>query len=438
MKVSIFGLGYVGAVSAGCLCRLGHEVVGVDPIDAKREKITSGQSPVIEPELEELISEAVGAGRLRVTQDVREAICGTEVSLICVGTPSRRDGSINLDYVSRVCKQIGEALRDHQGYHAVAVRSTMLPGAAEASAIAELESASGRKVGEDFGFCVNPEFLREGSAVKDFMNPPKTVIGAFDKRSATTVSQLYDRIEAPLFVTAIPVAAAVKYVDNAFHALKVVFGNEIGLFCKSLGIDSHQVMDVVCADRKLNISPAYLMPGFAFGGSCLPKDLRAILDYSRQGALSLPLLSSLLPSNDLHIRRFVDDVVAERKKTVGVLGLAFKPGTDDLRESPIVTVVEMLIGKGFDLRIYDKNVSLASLVGANREYILNEIPHISSLICTDLNQVVDHGEILIVANRDDLFADALRRRAGDKVVFDLARQFSPEDPVGARYLGICW
>ncbi len=438
MKISVFGLGYVGAVSAGCFCKLGHEVIGVDVLEVKRQKIAAGESPVIEPEIDELIATAHKQGQLTATDDVAAAILGSDVSLVCVGTPSRRDGSLNLDYVQRVCEQIGAALKDHKGYHVVTIRSTMLPGAAEDVAIPALERASGGRVGKDFGFCVNPEFLREGSAVKDFFGPPKTVIGTRDTRSGELVAKLYADIDAPLFITEIPVAAAIKYADNMFHAMKVVFGNEVGTFCRSLGIDSHKVMDIVCADTKLNISPVYLKPGFAFGGSCLPKDLRAVLDRARRSAISLPMLSSLLPSNELHVRRFVDEIVGRGKKKVGVLGLAFKAGTDDLRESPIVTVVEALIGKGYDLQIFDRNVALAAMVGANKQYIMDEIPHISSLLRDDINQVIDDSEIVVIANSDPGFRDALLARGHDKIVFDLVRLFSPEQPAGCDYNGICW
>lgn len=438
MKLGIFGLGYVGAVSAGCFCKLGHEVIGVDVQAVKREKIMEGRSPVIEPGLDEIVSDAVKAGRLRVTADVEEAVLGTDVSMICVGTPSRRDGSLNLGYVRRVCEQIGSALRNHDGYHVVTIRSTMLPGAAEEVAIATLEETSRRKSGKDFGFCVNPEFLREGSAVADFFSPPKTVIGADDEKSAQVLVQLYEKIDASIFVTSLPVAAAIKYAANAFHALKVVFGNEIGVLCRSVGIDSHQVMEVFCADTKLNISPVYLKPGFAFGGSCLPKDLRALLDLTRRTNVRLPMLESLLPSNEAHIRRLVDEVLEYGKKRIGVLGLAFKAGTDDLRESPIVNVVEALIGKGYDLRIYDRNVSLAAIVGANRDYILNEIPHISSLLANDPQAVVAHADIVILANADSDFRRLMQEQGQDKIVFDLVRLFSNDEPVGRHYNGICW
>jgi GDP-mannose 6-dehydrogenase len=438
MKVAIFGLGYVGAVSAGCLCRLGHGVIGVDLVPIKREKIAQGLSPVVEPQLGELIAEAVDKKQLTVTGDADTAVADADVCLICVGTPSRPDGSLNLDYVARVCRQIGEALPARSERCVVAIRSTMLPGAAEATAIPALEEASGMRADHDFGFCLNPEFLREGSAVADFMSPPKTVIGSRDERSAKTVAALYQGIEAPLFLTPLDVAALVKYVDNAFHALKVTFANEIGTLCKRAGVDSHAVMEIVCADRKLNISPAYLMPGFAFGGSCLPKDLRALLDRARQESLAVPVLSSMLPSNELHIRRVVDEVISHGKRPVGVLGIAFKPQTDDLRESPIVAVIEALIGKGFELRLFDRNVSLAAVIGANRDYILNEIPHISSLMHTDPFDVVDRSEIVIVASKDPEFKAVLRSRGSEKIVIDLARQFTPQTPCGAPYIGICW
>ena len=435
MKISVLGLGYTGAVSSACFCELGHDVIGVEVVQAKREKIARGESPVIEDKLDDLIARAVEAGTLQVTESVREAVHGSDVSIVCVGTPSLRDGGLNLEHVERVCTEVGEALHGRDDYHVVVVRSTMLPGAAEHIVLPTLERASGRRAGVDFGFCVNPEFLREGSAVDDFFHPPRTVIGAIDERSGAVGAALYQGIDSPLIITSLAVAAMVKYADNAFHALKVVFGNEIGALCKTLGIDSHQVLEIFCKDEKLNISSAYLTPGFAFGGSCLPKDLKALLDLAQRQSVHLPMLSTVLPSNELHVRRFVDEVMACGRRPVAVLGLAFKGGTDDTRGSPIVSVVETLIGKGFQLKIYDHNISHAAPVGAGMP---NEIAHISSLLSQSVEEAIADAEIVIVSNRDDEFARALREKGADKIIFDLVRQFSPDDAPGAEYYGICW
>lgn len=438
MDISVFGLGYVGAVSIGCLAKLGHRVLGVDPIEAKVQSILDGKAPVIEADLEALIQSGIQQQQIQATQSVNEAIQKSDLSLICVGTPSRRDGSLNMDYVTRVCTQIGEAIAKKDSFHTVAIRSTVIPGFAEEYGLRALEKASGKKNGLDFGFGVNPEFLREGTAVADFFEPPFTVVGANEAKVAEVISSIYTGIEAPVITLDINTASMVKYTCNAFHALKIAFANEIGSLCRILDVDSHKVMDVVCQDTKLNISRAYLKPGFAFGGSCLPKDLRAILDTARQHALQVPTLGALLDSNDLLVRRFVDEVVQLGKRKIAVLGLAFKEGTDDLRESPLVTVVESLLGKGHSIQIYDRNVSLAKLVGANKKYIEHEIPHISSMLTQDLDGAISDCEVAIIGNRDESFRAALEQHGKHCHVFDLVRLFDNDQPAGASYQGIAW
>jgi GDP-mannose 6-dehydrogenase len=349
----------VGAVSAGCLANDGHEVVGVDPVSTKVDLINRGQSPIVEKDVGEIIAATVHAGRLRATSDPIEAVRDTQLSFVCVGTPSQPNGNLDLRYIRRICEQIGEGLKNKEAYHTVVIRSTILPGTMRKIVIPTLEEFSGKKATVDFGVCNNPEFLREGSAVKDFRCPPMTVIGEVDQASGNALASLYKHIEAPLIRTDLESAEMVKYVNNSWHALKIGFANEIGNVCKSLGIDAHEVMKVFCQDRKLNISPAYLLPGFAFGGSCLPKDLRALSYQAKTHDLSLPILTSILPSNEMQIARGLQFIVERGHTRVGILGFSFKAATDDLRESPLIEVIERLIGKGYDLRIYDKNVNLA-------------------------------------------------------------------------------
>ncbi len=436
MKISIFGLGYVGCVSAACFARTGHDVIGVDVNPRKQEILTSGRSPVVERDLDAIIAESVANGRLRGAKSAVDAVASSDVSLICVGTPSRPNASLNLDYVARVCEEIGEALRAKKTHHIVCVRSTMVPGSTESVVVPSLEKGLGGKLPERVAVAVNPEFLREGTAVYDFFNPPKTVVGADTDATAQTIVDLYGDIEAPVIKTAVKTAEMVKYADNVFHAVKISFANEIGAICKAVGIDSHEVMNIFTQDRKLNISPAYLKPGFAFGGSCLPKDVRALVHAGRSRDLDLPLLMSLLSSNDAQIERAAAMILKQGKKRLGFLGLSFKPGTDDLRESPLVRLVETCIGKGYDIRIYDESVSLARLVGANKTYIETEIPHISRLLSTDLGAVVDFAEVLVVGHRSDEFAGAAKAATG-KTIIDLARLFA-EVPGGSSYLGINW
>ena len=421
MRVSVFGLGYVGTVSAGCLASDGHEVIGVDPVPTKVDLINRGQSPIIETDIGEIIASAAKAGRLRATGDPAQAIRETVLSFVCVGTPSQANGNLDLRYIRRICEQIGEALKNKTVRHTVVIRSTILPGTMHKIVIPTLEEFSGKKAGVEFGVCNNPEFLREGSAVKDFRSPPKTVIGELDKASGDMLTKLYEKLEAPLIRTDLETAEMVKYVDNSWHALKIGFANEIGNLCKSFGIDAHAVMNIFCQDRKLNISPAYLLPGFAFGGSCLPKDLRALSYQAKMHDLELPILSAVLPSNEMQVARGAKLVVDSGNSRVGVLGFSFKAGTDDLRESPVIEVIERLIGKGYDLRIYDRNVSMAALVGANRDFILNRIPHISRLMVSSIDAVLAHAKTIVIGNNDPEFSQIQTKLREDQVLVDLVR-----------------
>ena len=435
MRIGVFGLGYVGTVSAACLARE-HEVIGVDPNRLKVELVNSAKSPIVEKDLDALIVGAVEAGRLKATTSAREAVLHTELSLVCVGTPSRANGSLDLQYLERVCREIGEALADAAEFHTVVIRSTVLPGTMRTLVIPTIESASGKKAGEGFGVCSNPEFLREGSAVYDYDNPPKTVIGEHDKASGEKLRGLYAKLDAPLVVTDIAAAEMVKYVDNVWHALKVDFANEIGNICKALEIDGHRVMDIFCKDAKLNLSPYYLKPGFAFGGSCLPKDVRALTYCAKTLDLDLPVLGSLLRSNDLQVERGIEMVMRAPGRKVGVLGFSFKAGTDDLRESPIVRLVEHLIGKGYDLKLYDRNVSLARLTGANKAYIDEHVPHLAKLMVESVDELIRHANTIVVGNAAPEFADALKKTRPDQVVIDLVRIV--KGVTDGAYQGICW
>lgn len=437
MKISIFGMGYVGAVSAACLAENGHTIVGVDPNPVKVDLINSGASPIVEAGLEALLREGVAEGRISATADAEHAVQNTDVSFICVGTPSESNGSLNLAYVERVCEDIGSALASKTDFHVVVARSTMLPGSMRDVVIPTLESSSGKRVGVDFGVCNNPEFLREGTAIYDYRHPPKTVIGETDERSGQVLIGLYEELDAALLRTDIETAEMVKYTDNVWHALKVGFANEIGNLCKAVGIDGHEVMDIFCQDTKLNLSPYYMKPGFAFGGSCLPKDVKALNYKARALDIELPIIGHILRSNQMQVDKGFDMVSEHGNKQVSVLGFSFKAGTDDLRESPIVELIERLIGKGYDLKIYDKNVSLARLTGANKDYILNIIPHISNLMVDTLDEAIAHGQTIVVGNNADEFRALLAKVPAGKVVVDLVRIEDSRSEHG-RYDGICW
>jgi GDP-mannose 6-dehydrogenase len=430
-------LGYVGAVSAGCFANEGHHVLGVDPIQTKVSLINQGQCPIIEADIGEIIASAVDSGRLRATDDATKAIQETELSFVCVGTPSQANGNLDLSYIRRICEQIGHALRNKNARHTVVIRSTIIAGSMRKIVIPILEEFSGKKASVDFGVCHNPEFLREGSAVKDFYSPPKTVIGQLDLDSGDLLAGLYGKLDAPLIRTDLETAEMVKYIDNSWHALKIGFANEIGNLCKSYSIDAHKAMEIFCTDEKLNISTAYLVPGFAFGGSCLPKDLRALAYQAKMHDLELPIISSILPSNEMQITKGVRLIMDKGYKRIGVLGFSFKAGTDDLRESPMIEVIERLIGKGYDLRIYDKNVNIAKLVGANRDFILNRIPHISRLMVGGIEAVLDHAQTVVVGNKDPDFQALPLRLRGEQTLVDFVR-ISDRRRDNARYDGICW
>ena len=437
MKISVLGLGYVGAVSAACLARDGHEVIGVDPERTKVDLINAGKTPIIENEVGPIIATQVAAGKLRATTELAHAVRHTDLSLVCVGTPSLPNGGIDLKYVRRVCEEIGQTLAAHQGAPVIVMRSTMLPGTMREVVIPTLEKFSGKRAGEEFGVCINPEFLREGTAVHDYDHPPKTVIGEMNRASGDLLASLYAAMPGPMIRSDIETAEMVKYADNAWHALKVGFANEIGNLCKGVGVDAHRVMDIFCQDRKLNLSPYYLKPGFAFGGSCLPKDVRALLYKAKQLDLNLPILSSVLPSNQLQIERGLQTVIEKGGRKIGILGFSFKAGTDDLRESPMVELAERLIGKGYELRIYDRNVSLAAVHGANRDYILNKIPHISRLMVPTIEEVLAHAQTIVIGNAAPEFAEVPGRIGEHQTVIDFVR-VSDSRSVAGVYEGICW
>jgi GDP-mannose 6-dehydrogenase len=438
VRVSIFGLGYVGSVSAASFAADGHYVVGVDVNADKVRAVREGRSPIVEPGLDAALARAVAEGQLRATTDTADAIRDTEVSLLCVGTPSRRNGSLDLTYLERVAEEVGAAIKDKSDYHVVVVRSTVLPGTTHKVVIPALERTSGKKYGEAFGVSVNPEFLREGTALADFRKPPLTLVGHNHAADASGTIALYQSIDAPLVSTGIRVAEMMKYTSNTWHALKVCFANEIGNLCKKLDVDSHEVMDIFCRDEKLNLSSYYLKPGFAFGGSCLPKDVRALQYRAKEVDVDLPVISQILPSNRQQIQVAFDQVMETGRKNIGLLGFSFKAGTDDLRESPIVILAEMLLGKGCSLCIYDKNVSLAKLVGANKEYIERQIPHLSSLLCGTVDDVLEKSEVIVVGNRSAEFREALTRCRADQIIIDLVRLPIVSSLLQADYRGICW
>ncbi len=437
--VSVFGLGYVGCVSAVCLAARGHRVIGVDVNTEKLDALSRGESPIVEEGIAELTAEVVAAGDLTVTSDARSAVLDTDISLICVGTPSGHGGSLSTAFLESVTDQIAAALGEKAGWHLVAYRSTMLPGTCESLLIPRLCDASGKRAGVDFGVCVNPEFLREGTSIRDFNAPPKTVVGQTDSRSGEMVMRLYAGLPGPRFHVPLGIAEMIKYVDNSFHALKVGFANEIGAICAVLGIDSHKLMDVFLADTKLNISAAYLRPGFAFGGSCLPKDVRALIHTARLNDVDVPLLSNVLSSNETHLRRAVDLVIGDGRRKIGIFGLSFKPGTDDLRESPLVELAERLIGKGFDVKIHDPIVALSRLIGSNRNVISQHLPHIGDILTADVHEVLEHGDVLIVGSRSEEVVEALKAVDAGKSVIDLVRLPNSDQLRGqSSYRGMGW
>jgi GDP-mannose 6-dehydrogenase len=419
MRVSVFGLGYVGCVSAACFARAGHQVVGVDVNPDKVNAINAGASPIVEPGLEALIGQVVRSGRLRATGSADDAVEASDLALICVGTPGQANGRLQVAALANVAEAIGRAARDRVPDFTVVLRSTVLPGTTDEVLLPRLAAGSGGS--GRFRIAVNPEFMREGSSLQDFAQPPFTLVGSADAAAVAAVRSLYAGVMAPFLHTDVRSAEMVKYVSNAFHALKVCFANEVGDLCAALGADAHEVMRIFLSDRKLSVSEAYLRPGFAFGGSCLPKDLRALLYAARGADLFPPLLGAILPANQLQVERAVEAVLATGKRRVGLVGLSFKDRTDDLRESPLVALAEALIGKGCDLRILDGNVALARLVGANRQFIAEQIPHIAPLMCDRVDDLLAHAEVLVIGNHGEDAALALDNVGPQHVVVDLAR-----------------
>ena len=437
--ISVFGLGYVGSVTAACFAKLGHKVVGVDVNPAKVEMLESGRSPVVEAELGDLIAEGRKACRLHATSDAIHAVCGSDLSFICVGTPSLRNGKLDLRHVEQVCSEIGRGLARKGSSHMVVLRSTVLPGTTEQIARPALEQSSGKRAGVDFHLCYNPEFMREGTAVEDFFNPPYTILGAEESRELKLLRELYEWSPTSIFETSLGEAEMVKYMSNTFHAVKVGFANEMGTLAKHLGVDTQKVTEIFLSDTKLNISHRYLAPGFAFGGSCLPKDLRALQHRARELDLKLPLLESVLPSNAEHVARAVDLVLRSSKRKVGLLGLSFKAGTDDLRESPQVQLVKQLLGEGCQIKIWDSQVSMGHLVGTNRQFIEDEIPHIGSLLSSDIKNVVETAEIVVIGTHSvEVQELAAYLRPGQAVIDLVHLERERRINVASPYEGICW
>jgi GDP-mannose 6-dehydrogenase len=421
MRVSVFGLGYVGSVTAACLADAGHEVVGVDVNPEKVAIVSAGDSPVVEPGLGQLLARVVKSGCLKATTSTTDAVRDTDLALICVGTPSGANGELDVSFIRRVGEEVGSALCGSQRVYTVVLRSTVLPGTTERVLLAALCSGSGRDLGPQLRVAVNPEFMREGSSLRDFHAPPLTLVGCADEETPELLRSVYSSVRAPFVSTTIRTAEMVKYVGNAFHAVKVCFANEIADLCTSLDVGAQEVMRIFRMDRTLNVSDSYLRPGFAFGGSCLPKDLRALLYAARRTDVTVPLLSSVIPSNEGQVHRAVNAVLQTRKRRIGVVGLAFKSGTDDLRESPLVSLIETLIGKGLEVRILDGHVSLARLVGANRRYIEEEIPHISSLMCDNVEALLAHADVVVIGNAGKEAELALAGCRPNQLVIDLTR-----------------
>lgn len=438
MKISIFGLGYVGAVSLACLARDGHEIVGVDISESKLDLIREGKSPIIEAGIQELMQSVVSSGRVDVTDDCAKAIANTDLSFVCVGTPSAQDGSQDLGAIKRLSADIGEALKNKNDFHTIVVRSTMRPGSVVEVVEQLLEKHSGKVSGEDFGVCFQPEFLREGTSIKDYDNPPMTIVGSNSERSTQQLKDLFGHLPAEFLTTDIGTAECLKYACNAFHAVKVTFANEIGRIAQSVNVDSRKVMELVCEDRQLNISTAYMRPGFAFGGSCLPKDLRALLSIARDNNIEAPMLAGTVSSNQTHIQHALETILARGTRKIGMLGLSFKSGTDDLRESPLLTLAEYLIGKGMELKIYDSEVNIARLIGANKLYLESSIPHIASLMCDNVQEVISHADVVIVGVNDKPTIEEFHKHVEQRHhILDLVN-FRDNETVKGSYTGVCW
>lgn len=438
-SISVFGLGYVGSVTAICLASVGHRVIGVDVNPDKVASLNAGRAPVLEAGIESLAAESHKSGRLHATSDPAAAVQDTDFSFICVGTPSLANGEHDLRQVEHVIHEIGGALRSKQRFHTVVFRSTVMPGTTESFVIPRLEERSGKISGTDFGVCYNPEFLREGSAVADFLQPTITVLGAVDPEHLKAVRELYSWVPGKLFETALSTAEAVKSICNVFHALKVVFANEVGTLCKGMGIDTEAVFDIFKSDTRLNASAAYLTPGFAFGGSCLPKDLRALTQRARQLDLRFPVVESILASNNDHIERAVDTILRTGRTKIGALGLSFKSGTDDLRESPIVQLIKRLLGEGREVKVWDRDVSLGRLIGSNRQFIEQVIPHIGKLLTAELTEVIRWADVVVIGSRA-IDREALRTALRpEQRVIDLVNLEKKHRIVNHKgYEGICW
>lgn len=436
MKISVFGLGYVGVVSCACFSKEGHSVVGVDIDQTKVDLVNAGKATIIEKGLEKEISDSVSKKVLYATRDHKEAVLNSAVSFVCVGTPSLPNGAINLAYIYQVVKQIAEVIREKEEFHTVVIRSTVKPGTLK-TCQQIIEDISQKKSGISFGLVSNPEFLREGSAMADFINPPYTIIGSDCEKSISILKELYSNIKASIFTIKPEEAELVKYANNNFHALKIAFANEIGNICKEFMVDGHAVMDIVAKDTKLNLSPYYLKPGFAFGGSCLPKDVRGLTQIAKNRDLKTPLLSSLLESNHYQIERALNFIYQQNKRKIGFLGFAFKAGTDDLRESPVVELIETLIGKGYDVKVYDNNVHLSSLLGKNKEYINSHVPHIYKLLIEDSEALIEFSDVVVIGNNSSEFSELLEKVAADKLIIDLVR-VNPARTSKDNYIGICW
>lgn len=438
MRISIFGLGYVGCVSAACMGQDGHTIIGVDVNPVKVDSITSGRSPIIEPGLDDLIASGIEAGRISGTTDGQSAVFNTDISIICVGTPSNENGSLNLKYIENVCREIGMALAKKEDYHVVVVRSTVVPGTVREKLIPILEHYSQKHAGQDFGVCMNPEFMRESSAIADYYNPSHVIIGSIDEKSGDLLQPVYEKVNSPAVRTTLETAEMVKYADNAFHALKVTFGNEIGSFCKAHGINGQEIMQIFCQDTHLNISPVYLRPGYSFGGSCLPKDLRALMYRAKEKDVDMPVMSSILPSNNRHTQRGIQIVERlGRGRKIGMLGLSFKADTDDVRESPMITMLETLIGRGFNIHVFDEFVDPDRLIGANREFLLRELPHIVSIMRKPVESLVVESDILIVTNTSETYRKALDTMRADQILIDLIG-IRDSHTIRGIYEGICW
>lgn len=439
LSISIFGLGYVGSVSAACFASMGHRVIGVDVTPAKVEMIESGRSPIIEARMNDMVSESHAACRLHATTDAIAAVLDSDVSFVCVGTPSLRRGKLDLSHIEKVAREIGTALKQKKSGHVFVLRSTVLPGTTETLVQPILEQTSGKRAGADFTVAYNPEFMREGSAVADFLQPPYTILGAHDSAQLEVLLELYKSTPGKVFETTIAVAEMVKYLSNAFHAVKVTFANEVGTLCKHLGVDAQAVTEIFTSDTRLNISPAYLSPGFAFGGSCLPKDVRALTYRAKELDLKLPMLESLLPSNAEHVERALEAVMRTNKRKIAQLGLSFKSGTDDLRESPQVQLVKRLLGEGYEVKVWDRDVSMGRLAGSNRQYIEEVIPHIGSILSADLEQVVRGADVVIIGNKSASRDELNRYLRSDQIVIDLVHLDKALRPNGvSAYEGICW